>query len=274
MIVVQDLAAQTELLGGKARQLAVAAADFRVPAFVVLAFDQGASPTAEEVASLDWEGVLPPSPTGLYAVRSSANIEDGGSNSFAGMFSSQLGVSRSAMAEAVVSVVRSADEGRVAEYLKARGIPAGDVRMSVVVQVMVDADVAGVAFSRLAPDDPRTVVEAVWGLGELLVSGAQEPDRYFSTEDGKQVVTDHVAHQRYALHLSETGPERVGVHPEDRSAAKCSPAQAGAVVDLSRQVERTMGYHAADIEWAWEAGVLYLLQAREYTGYSGSGWGE
>ena len=110
-----------------------------------------------------------------YAVRSSANVEDGHDASFAGIFESRLGISVNALEEAVRQVLNSAASDRVALYSETHGYRTGEISMSVVIQRMVDADRSGVCLTHREQDDDVAIVEAVYGLGELLVSGSAEP---------------------------------------------------------------------------------------------------
>lgn len=129
------------------------------------------------------------------AVRSSAVGEDAGDESYAGQFESVLGVvaradDADALWEAIRRVWASAFDPRVAAYRAARGAGgAGPVRMGVVVQRLVDAEAAGVAFSADPVTGDRTVavVSAVYGLAEALVAGEVEADTYRVGEPGAAV---------------------------------------------------------------------------------------
>lgn len=150
--------------GGKAAALGeLARAGFRVPdGFVVPA-------SGCEHEALDAFRALG-SP--LVAVRSSAASEDGRTASWAGQFETFLGVDGAGLLDAIARCRASGGGKRAAAY--GGGAPQ---RVAVVVQAMVPADAAGVAFSV----DPvsgarRVVIEAVRGLGDALVSGRVHPD--------------------------------------------------------------------------------------------------
>ena len=116
---------------------------------------------------------------------------------------------------------------------------AGDAGMAVLVQDLVAADAAGVAFTaNPVTGDAETLVSAVRGVGERLVGGEATPDEW--------VVR---------------GGEAVSVAEPERAI---DAEQAARVADLARRVEETLG-GPQDIEWALAAGSLFLLQARPIT---------
>lgn len=118
---------------------------------------------------------------GRLAVRSSAIGEDGVEASFAGQYETVLDVEGAgALADAIETCLRSADNARASAYRETRdeGAGEGGAVMSLVVQRMVDARVSGVCFTvcPVTHRRNRLVIDAVPGLGEALVSGAASPD--------------------------------------------------------------------------------------------------
>ncbi|MBS3751222.1 MAG: hypothetical protein KGY39_06925, partial [Anaerolineales bacterium] len=117
-----------------------------------------------------------------YAVRSSANVEDGLVHSFAGQFKSYLNVKGvDQVTEAVRQVWESTRKPEVAAYLSQSGLKQDDLKMAVLIQEMVDPVISGVSFSK----NPMTgldevVVEAVEGSGEALVQDGMTPLRWVS----------------------------------------------------------------------------------------------
>jgi phosphohistidine swiveling domain-containing protein len=115
-----------------------------------------------------------------YAVRSSANVEDGGGHSFAGQFQTALDVQGvEDILGAIQAVWASAHAPEASTYLRRAGIEPADLEMAVIVQEMVDPVVSGVSFSK----NPMTgldevVVEAVLGSGEALVQEGITPGRW------------------------------------------------------------------------------------------------
>lgn len=118
-----------------------------------------------------------------YAVRSSAAIEDSERASFAGSFETVLKVTAEQVPIAIFRVWQSALQGRVSDYARDRGVlAAGEViRVGVLIQPMVRATFAGIAFSHPigSPGDPRVLVTLTRGLGESLVSGTETGETYW-----------------------------------------------------------------------------------------------
>jgi rifampicin phosphotransferase len=183
---------------------------------------------------------------GLVAVRSSATAEDLPEASFAGQQDTFLNISGSAaVVEAVRACWQSLHTERALAYRKDRGIPENTVAMAVVVQRMVQAEVAGVLFT-LNPVTgavDELVVEAARGLGDQVVSARVTPDRYRL--------------RRRAPH------ELMEAEARDTSALLVS-ARLAELARLGLAAERLLG-RAADIEWALAESRLYLLQARAVT---------
>ncbi len=226
------------LAGNKAATLAVLRrAGFDVPPGVVVPADAlglaaDELPRDVRLALARVPHVLGPGP---WAVRSSSTAEDTEQASFAGQFVTVLGVDVDGLADAVLRVWRSRSSKRVEAYAADRE-PAP---LAILIQPMIPAEAAGVAFTT----DPvsgqhRTVIEAVEGLGERLVSGAATPERWSVEEDG-----------------SLEAPA---------AATVLDAEQVRAVGDLARRVEEHFG-RPQDIEWATENGSLWLLQARPIT---------
>lgn len=198
------------------------------------------------------------------AVRSSATAEDLPWASFAGQQDTYLNV---VGADAVVDAVRrcwaSLWTERAVSYRETQGIDHDAVHIAVVVQRMVDAQVAGVLFTA----DPvtgtrhRAVIDASPGLGEAVVSGAVNPDHVVVDGDGVHVTPGDKAMQVRAL--PGGGTEQVAV--PDGAGVCLTDAQATALADLGRRVEAHFGV-PQDIEWAVDAdGELWLTQARPIT---------
>src|SRR6266545_945133 len=243
LISLDDPACEAPALAGnKAATLALLRqAGFEVPPGVVVPADALGDddlPAAVREALQDVPDLLGPGP---WAVRSSSTAEDSEQASFAGQFETVLNVEVAGLADAVLRCWRSRLTDRVKAYAGDRG--AGS--MAVLIQPMIAADAAGVAFTV----DPvsgrhRTVIEAVEGLGERLVSGAATPEGWTVEENG-----------------SIEAPSR---------AMALDAERARAVGDLARRVEEHLG-HPQDIEWAIAGGSLWLLQARPITTLSSAG---
>lgn len=177
-------------------------------------------------------------------MRSSATAEDLPEASFAGQYDTFLNVNS---AKACVSAVKqcwaSLWTERAYRYREKNGIDHQQIRMAVILQQQVDADMAGVAFSidPVTGSRLRIVIEACQGLGEALVSGQVTPERWIWSKPklvvlGKDPVEGTNLNQRVAKRL----------------------------VRQVRRLERLLDA-PLDVEWAVQDGKLYFLQARPIT---------
>ncbi len=203
------------------------------------------------------------------AVRSSGLDEDSKDHSFAGQYETFL-FQRGP--DAVITAIKrcwaSAWSARVVSYRRLCGLGNRDVRMGVVVQIMVDADRAGVAFSR-NPIDPldrnHLIVSAVLGLGEGLVSGALDADHFEVDRRNLELSHEAIADKAEALRRDDAGgTRREPVAASERKAPSLDDGQRTAVAELCLRCEEAVG-SAQDIEWAFAGRQLYLLQSRPIT---------
>jgi len=201
-----------------------------------------------------------------FAVRSSAAVEDGVKDSFAGQFATRLNVPREALPQAVADVWASAFSAHVLEYAAQRGMGKEALQMGVIVQRMLAAEVSGVAFAMDPVDERRDVaiVSAVYGLGEGLVSGDLDADRFEVARSGE--VTGALANKAarlVALPEGATVKEVVPAHERDRPCL--SDLEARTLATWARDLSRHAGCWQ-DIEWCLAEDRLWLLQSRPITG--------
>jgi pyruvate, water dikinase len=200
------------------------------------------------------------------AVRSSAVAEDSGEASFAGQQETYLHVRG---ADAVAARVRDCWASFFSEralFYRAQKGSLDDLEMAVVVQRMVEPDVAGVLFT-VDPVQRRRdqmVVEAVFGLGETAVSGSVTPDHYVIARDGR-LKRSRIVQQSHALvGLPGGGTEERALAPEDGGSATLGEDDLRRLAELGRLLEGHGG-GPQDIEWAIAGGELYVLQSRPVT---------
>jgi pyruvate, water dikinase len=141
--------------------------------------------------------------------------------------------------------------------------------MGVTVQLMVDAAVSGVMFTcnPVTGDPSMVAVNASWGLGLAVVGGEVTPDDYLVSKVTREVVREHVNDKEieYVPASGGRGTVQVAVDAERRAAPCLGPDELGALVELSKRVERHFGGHQ-DVEWAIDrGGALYVLQSRPVT---------
>jgi phosphohistidine swiveling domain-containing protein len=201
------------------------------------------------------------------AVRSSATAEDLPDASFAGQQETFLNVIG---AEAVLDAVRrcwaSLWTDRAVNYRATHGIDPHAVRLAIVVQRMVDAQIAGVLFTAnpLTGKRRQAVIDANPGLGEAVVSGATTPDHFVVNTATSAIVERHLGDKQIIIRaIAGGGTERI---EQPAQHATCLlDTQVQALAALGAQVEAYFGV-AQDIEWALDAADhLWLLQARPIT---------
>ena len=225
-------------VGGKAASLGeLVAAGVHVPDGVVLTASAATLPTDERRALLE-QGVRSLG-DGTFAVRSSGISEDGTDRSFAGMYESVLDVPVDGLAEATDRTLASAAGTHLATYAAAGN--GADPGVAVIIQRMVQAAAAGVALTAdpITGDRARTVVSAVRGTADRLVSGASIGDEW--------IVSGGRATARRRTESAITGAQALTV-----------AAEAGRIAAARNQPQ--------DVEWAIDAdGALWIVQARPMT---------
>jgi len=266
-------------LGGKAGALAqLAAMKLPIPAWFVvtpeafIASGGNAGETASLRADLAAQAValareIAPD-SDYFAVRSSALDEDGAEHSFAGQLDSFLFVPPDRIPEKVAAVWRSGFSKRILAYRRERGLTGPPQPPAVLVQRMITADTAGVAFSADPVSGRRnhTVVSAAYGLGSALVSGEADADTFTVDRNGR-VLTRSVVTKRLAHRAAPGDGEGVTSQPVPAALADqptLTDAEAAEVAALARSTERHFG-RPQDIEWARSGGRLWLLQSRPIT---------
>jgi pyruvate, water dikinase len=204
----------------------------------------------------------------LVAVRSSGVSEDSETASFAGQQETYLNVSGSAN---VVRKVRdcwaSFFSPRALFYRGTKG-SLTDTSMAVVVQEMVQADRSGVMFT-VDPIQKRReymVIEAVFGLGEGIVSGAITPDHLVIDRQNGSIVEEFVAFKATSVSWnSATGATCESELPEEKTNARVlDDADLSALCTLGLRLEEHFG-KPQDVEWCIRDGQVFVLQSRPIT---------
>jgi pyruvate,water dikinase len=213
------------------------------------------------------EGNNPP-----LAVRSSATTEDAADASFAGLQDTYLWtIGARATLRYVRSCWASLYSAASITYRRKRELPENSVAMAVVVQAMVNAQKAGVMFTRSPLTGDRSVItiEGAWGLGSSVVSGEVTPDRFVIGKITGEISVREIS-DKHVQHVPAAGGG-VGEAetPEELRKVPClSDAEITALRDIARKVERHYG-RPQDIEWAIDyAGEIRLLQSRPETVWS------
>ena len=265
----------TLTVGPKAANLSRLAARHHVPSGFVVSGLQATTevlpaPLSEAVVeAYRTLAVRTGSPTPRVAVRSSAIDEDGSAASFAGQHATFLNVSgEEGLLAAIVNCAASAGSETARAYREAREVhPESAVpTIAVLVQLLVEADAAFVAFSANPVTGVRdeVVINASWGLGESVVSGLVTPDMYVVPTAGDGEVNAFIADKRTMTVLTAGGTHEAPV-PEGLRTQRClDDSQVREVAALASALEQEMGW-PVDIEGAFVGADLYLLQCRPIT---------
>lgn len=284
------------LIGDKAANLdSLTRSGFRVPSWCVItakAFDQFAS---ELIRNIDPEKIeselkrcvfpnllhkevittlehlgLASSP---LAVRSSAIGEDGTDASFAGQLSSYLFIPPNEAANAIVNVWASSFTPHALQYFKSKNIMPDSIKVAVILQEMIDADLAGVVFTMdpVSGNRRSCVISSVYGLGEGLVSGQLDSDTYTvvpsqaakTSFEIKPVIVRKVRAVRFDSHSGKcTRIEDVPGNLQNQPSLDST--RIFEINGVARDIAALFRL-PQDIEWAIKDSTLYILQSRPVT---------
>jgi pyruvate,water dikinase len=201
------------------------------------------------------------------AVRSSATAEDTASTSFAGMNETYTNVQGGEeLLARIVDCWASLWSPRVVAYRATHGL-AEEPAIAVVVQLMVDSDASGVMFTA----DPATgdrgtiVIEAAFGLGEVVVGGQVEPDTYVLSKEGPRVVHAHIGLKAEKIVRGPDGhDQRVVVPPNEQTSRVLDDDVLRGLALLGINIERHYGA-PQDVEFAREGEHTWIVQSRPIT---------
>lgn len=246
-----------ESFGGKAASLARAIrAGLPVPDGFAISWDH-----ADDVAIVEAFQRC----GGRVALRSSAIGEDSLDASFAGQHVTVLNVTTGAMLRDAVRTIQSSARAESALAYRAKMGIAGEPRIAMVMMRMLDADAAGVLFTRNPLDGANErVIESAWGLGESVVAGLVTPDRFRISARG-EILERTAGHKDVAIRFAPGGGTVEQTMPAD-DVRRLSLTDEE-LLQLHELATRCESYAGApqDIEFAFERGRLYLLQSRPIT---------
>jgi len=204
----------------------------------------------------------------FVAVRSSATAEDLPEASFAGQQATYLNVKgKEKVVLAVLACWASLFTARAIYYREKNHFDHLKVYICAVVQRMVDADKSGIMFTI----NPATnsfneiVIEAIYGLGELIVGGEINPDMYTVEKSSREIKKIEVRKKQFGLFKNESGEnEKQEIPADEQSRQVLSDAQIKELARLGKKLEEHYE-KPQDVEWAVERERLYLVQTRAVT---------
>jgi pyruvate,water dikinase len=210
---------------------------------------------------------------GLVAVRSSATAEDLPDASFAGQQSTYLNVDGiDQVIDAVKGCWASLFEARAIFYREEQNFDQLSVGIAVPVQRMVQSEISGVMFTvePTTSDRGKVLVEAIYGLGEGIVSGEITPDTYMIDKSSLSVTNRQHVPQTWMLvrNMDSTNRDdlnkRVEILNEQANSNKLDDSQIQSIVELGLGLEKAYN-SPQDIEWAYQDGKFYIIQTRPIT---------
>ena len=203
------------------------------------------------------------------SVRSSATDEDGGGHSFAGLLSSYLFISSNqSILESIKKCWASGFSERSLSYRFENQLELIDIKVAVVLQDMVASEKAGVLFTGdpIKKDPNLHLINAVYGVGEGLVSGHLEGDSYLFNRKEQKLIQENISEQ-----------EEIFTHNEEKTSLVIKPLaqEIGRGSCLTQEEQKQLcllgdaieAFYQSpqDIEWAFFEGRLFVLQSRPIT---------
>jgi len=203
----------------------------------------------------------------LVAVRSSATAEDLPDASFAGQQETFLNVKGEAvLAEKIRDAWSSLFTPRAIFYRAQKGFDHFKVAIAIPVQKMIQSDVSGVMFTiNPSNNDKKTIlIEAIYGLGELIVQGSVTPDKYEVDKQALEIKNKKIESQKVYLTKAGTENRHRKVRKTKQKKQKLSDKQIIELAGLGKKLHQHY-FFPQDIEWAVEKGKIYILQTRPVT---------
>ena len=209
----------------------------------------------------------------LAAVRSSATMEDSITASFAGQQNTYLNIRTAAeFIDALMNCWASLYEPRTIKYRFEKGLGELPIETGVVVQSMINSDVSGVIFTLdpVTGNSETVTIEAIYGLGEPLVSGEITPDLYIVEKESGHIHKQIISEQTWMLKANDdyspNQPNNIQVSI-DQSAQKIPKLSGAQISQLTQTAISIDNYYGLpqDIEWAICENTLYILQTRPIT---------
>lgn len=208
-------------------------------------------------------GVLHPS----VAVRSSAIDEDGAGTSFAGQHDTYLNIhGPEAVLDAILRCVKSALSAEALAYRGQHGLPLDGIRIAVLIQLLVPAEVSAVVFScnPVNGSHDEVMINANWGLGESIVGGSATPDCFIVDKANGEVLARLIARKLLRTVRDHSATRDEAVPPALQDVPCLTDPEIAAMSALALALETEAG-HPVDVECAIAGGQVYLLQCRPIT---------
>ncbi|MEK7577586.1 MAG: phosphoenolpyruvate synthase [Patescibacteria group bacterium] len=203
----------------------------------------------------------------LVAVRSSATAEDLPTASFAGQQATFLNVTGEAnLLEKIKEAWASLFTARAIFYRVTNKFDHFKVGIAIPVQIMVQSEFSGIMFTLdpVTNDKSKIVVDAIIGLGEMIVQGAVTPDHFKIDKKEKKIIEKEVNIQEKVMRRDGTKTHIVVLSPKEGSKQKISDEMVLKIAAVGEKLEKHY-YFPQDIEWSVEKDKVYIVQTRPVT---------
>lgn len=203
----------------------------------------------------------------LVAVRSSATAEDLPTASFAGQQETFLNVEGdSNLVLKIKEAWASLFDARAIFYRHEQKFDHFRVGIAIVVQQMVESEKSGIMFTLdpVTNDKTKIVIEAIYGLGEMIVQGAVTPDHYEINKSDLTIIQRQTKLQKSKLVKIKGENKEVKVTEKEGKKQKISDNIILDLAALGKKLERHY-YFPQDIEWAVVGKTCYIVQTRPIT---------
>lgn len=203
----------------------------------------------------------------LVAVRSSATAEDLPNASFAGQQETFLNVAgESNLIMKIKECWASLFEPRAIFYRHENKFDHFRIGIAVPVQKMIESEKSGVMFTinPVNNDKSKIIIEAIFGLGEMIVQGKEKPDHYEVDKSSLKILLKEVSTQHKMLKKFGTSNKETNVSFLSKSRQKITDNQIVKLAELGKKLEKHY-FFPQDSEWAINGTDVYLVQTRPIT---------
>ena len=203
----------------------------------------------------------------LVAVRSSATAEDLPTASFAGQQETFLNIQgESNVVLKIKEAWASLFEARAIFYRHEQKFDHFRIGIAIPIQKMVESEKSGVMFTidPVTNDKSKIVIEAIYGLGELIVQGKVTPDHYEVSKKDLKIINKQSLFQNILYKKAVRTNKESRISKKEGSRQKITDKQIIELARLGRDLEKHY-YFPQDIEWAIEKNKIYIVQTRAIT---------
>lgn len=196
-----------------------------------------------------------------FAVRSSTEVEDSDNKSYAGQFKSKLNVQKHQLLAAIKDVWLSVFAEHIQSYNE---IDKRSIYISIIIQVCIEAECSGVLFTMnpITGDKECMMINATYGLGEGLVSGALDADSYLIKNNE---ITEAITSKNTQFVYNNKGDLiEKEVNEIDRGLSSLSTKNIQELTEIGSKLVQHFGQHQ-DIEFCLKHDEIYILQSRPIT---------